>query len=153
MIAAIHPGCLSGIKYQSALLPARRSCLWVGAGCQVDRSLWDLPRLGIPGLYHHLEHWIVFLCCLKPAIGLKRLNLPTQSHFGTLVFAMSTVSSTWLQGTYDVFSVGSCWIFYEVFLDLGFSCTQKPTVVTEHSSEISYLIYFPSSQEFLLFFL
>lgn len=77
-----------------------------------------------------------------------------QSSFGT--FAMSTVSPTWLQGTYDVFSGaagGSCWVFYKVFLGLGFSCTQNPTDITEHSNEISYLLHFTSSQEFLLFFL
>lgn len=77
-----------------------------------------------------------------------------QSTFGT--FARSAVSSTWLQGTCDVFSRtadGSCWIFYQVFLGLGFSCTQNPTVVTEHSNEISYLIHSPFSQEFFLVFL
>lgn len=138
--------------------PASQQVLSAG-GCWMPGGQEPVgsAQAGILGLYHHLEHWVGFLWCLKSAIGLKWLNLPTQSHFGTFVFAMSTVSSTWLQGTSDVFSgaaVGSCWIFYKAFLGLGvFSCTQNPTVVTEHRNEISYLIHFPSYHEFLLFFL
>lgn len=115
VIAAIHAGCLSGIKYP----PASPKLLSVG--CQVDKSLWDLLRLGIPGC---IIVWSTGLVSFA-ASGLRRLEETElahseQSDFGAFVFAMGAVSSTCLQSIWDVFRdsswvlldrVGSCWIF------------------------------------------
>lgn len=154
-MAAIHPGCLSGIKHP----PASQKVLSVGecwmpggqepVGSAQAGNSWAVSLFGALG-------WFPLLPQVCHRFEEVELAHSEQSNFSAFVFATSTVSSTWLQGTYDVFSgaaVESCWIFYKVFLGLGFSCFQNPTVVTEHSNEISYLMHFPSSQEFLLFFL
>lgn len=148
MTAAIHPGCLSGIKCP----PGNQKVLSAG-GCWIPGAQepvgsaqagnsWAVSSFGALGWFPLLPQ-----CCQR--FEDTELAHSEQSSFGTFVFTMSTVSSsTWLQGTCVVFSgaaAGSGWIFYEVLLGLGFSCTQNPTAVTEHTNEISYLRHFPSS--------